>query len=189
MLSCIGSCTWWTFGAGCQAHRSARDVMALQSVVCHITRFSFLFWKQISSAKLQLGRHPKMQKTLALRKIKTHFPGQHTRPGRNYTSIKNINLSWHDYISINYISINYISINYISINYIYIDIIYCKSSKVSCQDFFPPRKTKPELGHAGPPGSQAGSMFWPGSEPSPHVAKAGRAPVLFLPMRPWDFSG
>jgi hypothetical protein len=50
--------------------------------------------------------------------------------------------------------------------------IYYTSSKVSWHDL-PPKSPKPKLG------VQAGAMFWPGSEPSPHVAKAGRAPEIF----------
>jgi len=64
---------------------------------------------------------------LALRNQKKHFPGQHTRPGRNYISIKNINLSWQDYISIKNINLSwYISlyIHQLYIHQLYIHQLY-----------------------------------------------------------------
>lgn len=48
--------------------------------------WGFVLWKQVSSAKLPFGRHPKMlknPKALALHPAQLKYTGQHPRPGCN----------------------------------------------------------------------------------------------------------
>ena len=52
----------------------------------------FVFWKQISSSIWGDGWHPESHKTCAVNAVKTHFPGQHTRPG--HTVMVYSNTQW-----------------------------------------------------------------------------------------------